>query len=134
MLSASYNIRAVGFVIVLLSMGVPALGVPPLGLATLLAGVMMVGFSWNSVVSVTAAYTSDRYGVRYLGTIYGTMFAVMPIGSGLGAFLGGLFYDIRGAYDVAIWSNIVLLLAAMVLVFFRGERRPPELRVAEAAA
>lgn len=62
------------------------------------------------------------------------MFAVMPIGSGLGAFLGGLFYDIRGTYEVAIWSNIALLLAAMALVSFRGERRPPELRTAEAPA
>ena len=134
MLTASYQTRALGFVVVLLSMGVPALGIPPLGIGTLLAGVLLVGFSWNSVVSITAAYTSDRYGVKYLGTIYGTMFAVMPIGSGLGAFLGGLFYDIRGAYDVAIWSNIILLLAAMAMVFFRGESRPPELRTAEAAA
>ena len=134
LLSASYHIRAMGFVVVLLSMGVPALGIPPLGLATLLTGVLLVGFSWNSVVSVTAAYTSDRYGVRNLGTIYGTMFAVMPIGSGFGAFLGGLFYDINGTYAVAIWSNIALLLAAMTLVFFKGETRPPELQTAEATA
>ena len=134
LLSASYNIRALGFIVVLLSMGVPAFGIPPLGLGPLLAGVLLVGFSWNSVVSITAAYTSDRYGIRYLGTIYGTMFAVMPIGSGLGAFLGGLFYDVRGTYEVAIWSNIALLLTAMALVFFRGERRPPELRPAGATA
>ena len=134
LLTASYNIRALGFVIVLLSMGIPALGIPPLGLGTLLAGVLLVGFSWNSIVSVTGAYTSDRYGVRYLGTIYGTMFSVMPIGSGVGAFLGGLFYDLRGTYDVAIWSNIALLLTAMALVYFRGERRPPELRTVGAAA
>jgi len=134
LLSASYNLRALGFVVVLLSMGVPALGIPSLGLGTLLAGVLLVGFSWNSVVSITAAYTSDRYGVGNLGTIYGTMFAVMPIGSGLGAFLGGLFYDLRGTYDIAIWSNILLLLAAMALVSFRGERRPPELSAAGATA
>ena len=134
LLTASYHLRAMGFVVVLLSMGIPALGIPPLGLGTLLAGVLLVGFSWNSVVSITGAYTSDRYGVRNLGVIYGTMFAVMPIGSGFGAFLGGLFYDLRGTYDVAIWSNIALLLAAMALVFFPGERRPPELRPAEAAA
>ena len=133
LLTASYQIRALGFIVVLLSMGIPALGIPPLGLGTLLAGILLVGFSWNSVVSVTAAYTSDRYGIRNLGTIYGTMFAVMPIGSGLGAFLGGLFYDFRGTYDIAIWSNIALLLTAMALVSFRGERRPPELRTAEAA-
>ena len=62
------------------------------------------------------------------------MFAVMPIGSGFGAFLGGLFYDINGTYAVAIWSNIILLLAAMTLVFFKGETRPPELQTMEAAA
>ncbi|MCY4365822.1 MAG: MFS transporter [Chloroflexi bacterium] len=134
LLSASYNLRALGFVVVLLSMGVPALGIPPLGLGTLLAGVLLVGFSWNSVVSITAAYTSDRYGIVNLGTIYGTMFAVMPIGSGLGAFLGGLFYDLRGTYDIAIWSNIILLLVAMAFVSFRGERRPPELSAAGATA
>ena len=134
LLTASYHIRALGFVVVLLSIGIPALGIPPLGLGTLLAGILLVGFSWNSVVSVTAAYTSDRYGIRNLGTIYGTMFAVMPIGSGLGAFLGGLFYDIRGTYEVAIWSNIALLLAAMAMVSFRGERRPPGLRTAGAPA
>ncbi len=134
LLTASYYLRALGFVVVLLSMGVPALGIPSLGLGTLLVGILLVGFSWNSVVSITAAYTSDRYGVKNMGVIYGTMFAVMPIGSGLGAFLGGLFYDFRGTYDIAIWSNIILLLAAMALVAFRGERRPPELSPAEAAA
>jgi MFS family permease len=134
LLTYSYNIRALGFVVVLLSMGIPALGIPPLGLGTLLAGVLLVGFSWNSIVSVTGAYTSDRYGIRNLGTIYGTMFSVMPIGSGVGAYLGGLFYDLRGTYDIAIWSNIALLLAAMALVSFRGERRPPGLRAAEAVA
>ena len=134
LLAFSYHIRALGFVVVLLSMGIPAFGIPPLGVGTLLAGILLVGFSWNSVVSVTAAYTSDRYGIRNLGTIYGTMFAVMPIGSGLGAFLGGLFYDFRGTYEVAIWSNIALLLAAMVLVFFRAERRPPELQTVGASA
>ena len=135
MLTVTYNLRMMGFVVVLLSMGVPFLGISPLGFAALLAGVMLVGLSWNAVVSITAAYASDRYGIAHLGTIYGTMFAVMPIGSGLGSFLGGLFYDIRGVYDVAIWSNIVLLFAASVLVFFRGERRtPPQRLAAEATA
>ena len=134
LLTASYQLRAVGFVVVLLSMGIPFLGIPPLGLAALLAGVILVGISWNSVVSITAAYTSDRFGISSLGTIYGTMFAFMPIGSGLGAFLGGLFFDQRGTYDLALWSNVALLFTATALVFFIGERPPPELRPAEASA
>ncbi len=134
LLSASYHLRALGFVVVLLSMGIPFLGIPPLGLGALLAGVLLVGFSWNSVVSITAAYTSDQYGVKNLGTIYGTMFAVMPVGSGFGAYLGGLLYDFNGTYSLAIWSNIILLLVAMTLVFFKGERRPPEMEAAPQTA
>ena len=92
-LSAAYHLRGFGFFVVLLSMGIPLLHIPSLGLAALLAGVIMVGISWNAAVGITAAYTSDRFGVGHMGTIYGTMFAVMPLGSGLGAFLGGYFFD-----------------------------------------
>ncbi len=122
-LGVSYHLRTTGFIVVLLSMGISFLGIPPLGFAALLVGVTLVGFSWNAVVSITAAYASDRFGVSHLGAIYGTMFAVMPIGSGFGAYLGGLLYDMRGTYDIAIWSNIVLLIIASGTVFFIGERR-----------
>ena len=122
-LTFSYNVRTVGFIIVLLSMGISFLGIPPLGISALLVGIIFVGFSWTAVVSITAAYASDRFGVKNLGSIYGTMFAVMPIGSGFGAYLGGLLYDARGTYDIAIWSNIVLLIIASALVISIGERR-----------
>ena len=116
----------------LLSMGIPFLNVPSIGLPALLAGMVLVGISWNAVVGITAAYVSDRFGVSKLGTIYGTMFAVMPLGSGLGAFLGGYFYDVRGTYDVAIWSNIVLLVISGLLVLIKEQ--PPIMREAVAAA
>ncbi len=122
-LSFSYHLRGVGFLIVLLSMGIPVLNVPSLGLAALLAGVILVGVSWNAVVGITAAYTSDRFGVSHMGTIYGTMFAVMPLGSGLGAYLGGYFFDEYGSYQMAIVINLALLVTAGLLVLIR--ERPP---------
>ena len=125
LLSLSYHLRAAGFTLVLLSMGIPLFNIPSLGITTLLAGILLVGFSWNAVVSITAAYASDRFGVTQLGTIYGAMFAVMPLGSGLGAFLGGVLYDSQGTYAIAIWSNIVLLLLATGAVFSIKERRLP---------
>ena len=131
-LAFSYHLRGFGFAIVLLSMGIPFLSIPALGLAALLIGVMLVGMSWNAVVGITAAYASDRFGLTRLGTIYGMMFSVMPIGSGLGAFLGGYFFDIRDSYDVAIWSNLVLLLIAALLVSIR--EKPPVLRESVAVA
>ena len=116
-LALSYHVRTVGFVIVLLSMGVSFLGIPPLGITALLVGILLVGFSWSAVVSITAAYASDEFGITNLGRIYGTMFAVMPLGMGLGSSLGGLLYDVRGTYDMAIWSNVGLLIVSTLLVF-----------------
>ncbi len=124
LLALSYHLRAMGFIVVLLSMGIPFLGIPSLGIVALVAGVLLVGFSWNAVVGITAAFASDGFGTKNLGSIYGTMFAVMPIGSGLGAFLGGLLYDIRSSYDLAIWSNVALLFASALLVWSIGGRRP----------
>lgn len=125
-LAASYQLRAMGFVIVLLSMGIPFLGVPSMGIVALVVGVLLVGLSWNAVVGITAAYTSDGFGTRHLGKIYGTMFAVMPIGSGVGSTLGGLLFDLRGSYDWAIWSNIALLIASALMVLSIGGKRPQQ--------
>ena len=97
------------------------MGIPPLGLAPLLIGVLLVGFSWNAVVSITAAYASDRFGISKLGVIYGTMFAVMPWAPAWG-LPGGMLYDFRGTYDWAIWSNILLLLVSALLVFSSENR------------
>ena len=126
-LAISYQLRAMGFVVVLLSMGISFLGIPPLGIVALIAGVLLVGLSWNAVVGITAAYTADNFGTAHMGKIYGTMFAVMPIGSGLGSSLGGYLFDIRGLYDWAIWSNIVLLVASALLVMSIGGIRPQPL-------
>ena len=108
-------------------MGISFLGVPPLGIVALIAGVLLVGLSWNAVVGITAAYTADNFGTAHMGKIYGTMFAVMPIGSGLGATLGGTLFDIRGTYDWAIWSNIGLLIASALLVLSIGGKTPQPL-------
>ena len=122
-LSFSYGLRAVGFVLVLFSMGIPFLNIPAMGLGTLLIGIVLVGLSWNAVVALTAAFASDKFGIKNLGTIYGTMFAVMPLGSGFGAALGGFLYDARGTYDLAIWSNLVLLVISVILVLTIHEKR-----------
>ena len=127
-LSFSYALRALGFILVLLSMGIPFAGIPPLGLVPLFAGIILVGLSWNAVVAITAAFASDRFGVARLGTIYGTMFAVMPLGLGLGATLGGFLYDARGSYDLAIWSNLLLLSISTVLILTIREKRRTEIR------
>jgi MFS family permease len=132
-LAMSYHLRGLGFILVLLSMGIPFLNVPSLGIPALLVGIIMVGFSWNAPTTITAAYTADRFGMTQLGTIFGAMFAVMPLGSGLGAYLGGLLYDAQGIYAIGIWSNIALLFLAGGTIFSIKERLLPGARATAAS-
>jgi len=89
--------------------------------------VLLVGLSWHAVVGIPAAFAAVGFGTVHMGKIYGTMFAVMPMGSGLGSFLGGYLFDVRGTYDWAIWSNIALLIASALLVLSIGGKRPQPL-------
>ena len=122
-LAFSYVLRAVGFAVVLMSMFIHGSGMWGLELFVLLAGIIIVGTSWNAVVAITAAYASDRFGIAKLGTIYGTMFAVMPLGSGMGAALSGYLFEFRQSYDLAIISNVVLLtISAFLIMSIKGRR------------
>ena len=38
--------------------------------------------------------------------------------------MGGLFYDVRGTYDIALWSNVALLSVVTWLVLLIRERLP----------
>src|SRR5205085_5261429 len=52
-------------------------------------GALLLGISWTSTTPLTSSITADRCGLTSLGTIFGTMWTVMPIGSALGASLAG---------------------------------------------
>ncbi len=82
---------------------------------------------------VVAGCVLVSFGVSQLGTIFGAMFAVMPLGSGHGAYLGGPLYDAQGTYAIAIWSNIALLMLASGTVFTIKEKRLPGAAAAAAA-
>ena len=40
--------------------------------------------------------------------------------------MGGYLYDIRGTYDIAIWTNIILLTLATLSVLSIKDRRLAE--------
>ncbi|MFQ5426614.1 MAG: hypothetical protein ACE5EV_06010, partial [Gaiellales bacterium] len=42
------------------------------------------------------------YGLRYMGTLYGIVFFSHQLGSFLGVWMGGMFYDLYGSYQAAV--------------------------------
>lgn len=111
-LATVYLLRGLAFVVLLQARDLP----------TLYAGSFLLGISWTSTGPLTSAISADKFGLRYLGTIYGVMYTIMPIGSGIGAYLSGVVYEMRHAYDITLIASAAIGLVAAAVVF--GVREP----------
>ena len=91
-----------------------------------------LGFLWLSTVPVTNGVVAQIFGVRYLAMLSGFTFFSHQIGSFLGAWLGGKFYDMTGSYDVMWYLSIALAVLAGLINLPIDEReiRRPALRTA----
>jgi predicted MFS family arabinose efflux permease len=89
----------------------------------LYAFAVMFGLSRANGALVAAAVI-DLYGRHAVGSILGwtTMFHQMF--AALGAFAGGLAYDLTGSYNLALAPSIALLLGGAVASLLIEERRP----------
>ncbi|HEX3245313.1 MAG TPA: MFS transporter [Chloroflexota bacterium] len=106
-------------------------------LPSLYLGSLLLGISWTSTGPLTSALTADRCGLASLGTIYGAMFTIMPIGSALGAYVDGLIYDRYGTYEPSLLISALAGFVASVVVFGVGGKprtEPAPLAVPSPAA
>ena len=76
---------------------------------------ILMGLLWLSTVPPTNALVAIMFGTRHLGLLGGVVFLSHQIGSFLGVWLGGYFYDRLGSYDPVWWLGVALgLFAAAV--------------------
>ncbi len=66
------------------------------------------GLLWLSTVPLTSGVVAKIFGARHLGMLFGLVFFSHQIGAFLGAWLGGLNFDVSGDYN-AVWFTSVLL-------------------------
>ena len=67
---------------------------------------IVMGSLWLATVPLTSGIIGYIYGLKYMGTLYGIVFLSHQIGSFVGVWLGGLFYDIYGSYNLVWWVGI----------------------------
>ncbi len=67
---------------------------------------IVMGALWLATVPLTSGLIGYVYGLKYMGTLYGIVFLSHQIGSFVGVWLGGLFYDIYGSYEIVWWVGI----------------------------
>jgi predicted MFS family arabinose efflux permease len=74
-----------------------------------------MGLLWLSTIPLTTGVLTDVFGVRYVATLYGFVFFGHQVGSFIGVYLGGVFYERYGSYDGMWWAGVVVgVLAALI--------------------
>jgi len=97
--------------------------IPPTPVTALLFGACM-GLLWLGTIPLTSGLIVVFFGPRYLSMLYGLVFLSHQIGSFVGAWLGGIWYDWFGNYEAMWWLNAAAGLFAFAVNWAIREPRP----------
>ena len=106
----------------------------PVSEATVIAFGALMGFLWIGTVPLTSALVATMFGTSYLSMLFGLVFFGHQLGSFLGAWLAGHFYDLMGSYDVVWWLSVAIGLISAALHWPIAERPVERLAEAETAS
>ena len=105
-LSAIYLLRGVSIIYFIF--------LPPSIFNAMVFGITF-GFLWLATVPPTNGLVAHIFGTKYIGLLYGFVFLSHQVGSFLGAYLGGVFYDLYGNFDYAWYVSIALSIFAGII-------------------
>lgn len=119
LLGLIYMARSVGIALYFMTFPTP-------GSTLVFAAVM--GFLWLGVGPLVTGSITETFGLRWQAMLAGVAFMSHQIGSFVGAFGGGIVYDLLGSYNLAWQIGAAIGLAAgMVQAAFAIARpRPPK--------
>src|SRR5438876_9921854 len=92
---------------------------PPTPASTLVFAAAM-GMLWLSVAPLVSGLVAEMFGTRYMATLLGISFVMHQVGSSLGAFGGGLIFDMTGSYDRAWQFGVLMGFTAGVVQILAG--------------
>ncbi len=113
LLAGIYAVRGLAYAMLILAPG--TLGI--WGFA------VIAGFSWIATAPLTSSLTADIYGLRTMGTLNGMSTFAHQMGGALSILMGGLLYDVFGAYDVPFAIAGVMLIGASLVSLSIREKK-----------
>jgi MFS family permease len=117
MLAVTHVIRTIAFLIGLVFI---LAGGQPLWI--LYAMMVLFGFGWFTTAPLTTGLVADIFGNRSMGTIIGIVMSCHTIGTAIGAYAGGLSFDLTGSYRPVFIAQVALELAAAVMAYIVSRR------------
>ena len=108
---------------------------PPTPTSTLLFAAAMGLLWWPGLAPLIGGLVAEIFGTRYIATLLGLSFVVHQLGSSLGAWGGGLIFDLSGSYDAA-WriGTLIGFGAGVVQILAGGPTRGRDRMIAPAVA
>ena len=98
----------------------------------ILVAAVCFGLGLGAEVDIIGYLTGRYFGFRRYGEIYGYIFAVFTVGSGVGPLIMGTSFDVTGSYQAALVVFAVALLASIGLIAQLGPYRYAQNATAEA--
>jgi MFS family permease len=93
---------------------------PPTPTSTLLFAAAMGMLWWPGLAPLIGGMVAEIFGTRYMATLLGLSFVVHQMGSSLGAWGGGLIFDLSGSYDPAWQIGTLIGFAAGIVQIVAG--------------
>jgi predicted MFS family arabinose efflux permease len=100
------------------------LAMPVTPASTILFAATM-GVLWLGVVPLVSALIVKLFGLRHFNTLFGFAFFSHQVGAFIGAWLGGLSFDLTGSYALAWGAMIAIGASAFLLQWFMDDRPRP---------
>ena len=74
-----------------------------------------MGLVWLGTVPLTGSIVARVFGLRHMGMLFGFAFVAHQLGSFIGIYAAGYFFDMFGNYNVIWWSAIIMGLVASLM-------------------
>lgn len=118
-LSMTHFIRSISFIIL-----VTAIIFFNGSLPMLYAAMLFFGFGWFTTAPLSAGLVADLFGFSRMGTIIGVTLACHSVGMAIGAYAGGLSFQLTGSYAAIFVVCAVLEIVAAVFAFMIPKQTP----------
>jgi MFS family permease len=90
---------------------------------TLVSFAVAFGIVDYSTVPVTASLVASHIGLRVMGLAFGFISAGHQIGAAVGAYMGGVLFDLYAQYGWVWWSSVALAVLAGLMCYAIRERQ-----------
>jgi MFS family permease len=91
-------------------------------LVLIYAAMALFGFGWFTTSPLVGGLAADLFGNLRMGTLLGIFLSGHMIGMAIGAYTGGLSFQLTGSYQIILFITAALELLACLFAF---AIRPP---------